>query len=159
VRAVALAPRLQEAGRLAVDEAEELERVGQAGARRRGGADHLDALAQALLPAGDGLIAAGANCLPASLLFGALGALAFGLVPRASATVAYALVGAAFVLELVGALLDAPAWVLDLSPFHHVALVPAEPLDATAAAIMLAIAAAAALGALQAFGRRDLVGV
>jgi hypothetical protein len=46
----------------------------------------------------------------------------------------------------------------DISPFQHVGLIPAQAFRATAAAIMRAIAAAAALGALWIFGRRDLVG-
>ena len=103
-----------------------------------------------------GMLEAGANCLPASLLFLALGALAFALVPRAAAGVAYLLVGLAFLWELVGALLGAPGWALALSPFHGVGLVPAQPFEATAALVMLAVAAAAAVAALEAFARRDL---
>jgi ABC-2 type transport system permease protein len=104
------------------------------------------------------MIGAGANTLPPALLFLGLGALAFALVPRASTLVAYGLVGFAFVWELFGALLEVPGWLLALSPFHDVGLVPAEPFEATAAAIMLALAAAAAIASLWVFRRRDLVG-
>ncbi len=104
------------------------------------------------------MIEAGANCLPAALLFLALGALAFALVPRASAGIAYGLVSVAFLWELFGALLGAPAWTLDLSPFHHVGLVPAQPFKATAAVAMLALALLAALLAIRIFERRDIVG-
>lgn len=104
------------------------------------------------------MLEAGANCLPAALLFGALGVLAFALAPRATAGTAYGLVAVAFVWELVGALVGAPAWALGLSPFHHVGLVPAQPFQATAALAMLAIGAAAALAAAWAFRRRDLRG-
>ncbi|MGA8747072.1 MAG: ABC transporter permease subunit [Solirubrobacterales bacterium] len=104
------------------------------------------------------MIDAGANCLPAALLFLALGALAFALVPRASAGIAYGLVSATFLWELFGALLGAPAWTLDISPFHHVGLVPAQPFKAPAAALMLGIAAVAMILALRLFRRRDLVG-
>ena len=104
------------------------------------------------------MIGAGANCLPAALLFLALGALAFALVPRASAGIAYGLVSATFLWELFGALLGAPAWTLDLSPFHHVGLVPAQPFKAPAAALMLGIAAVAMILALRLFRRRDLAG-
>jgi ABC-2 type transport system permease protein len=48
--------------------------------------------------------------------------------------------------------------VLGLSPFHHVALVPAEAFDGVAAAVMVAIAALAAAAAVRRFERRDLVG-
>jgi ABC-2 type transport system permease protein len=104
------------------------------------------------------LLEAGANCLPAALLFLALGALAFALLPRASNTIAYALVTVAFVWELIGALLGAPDWLLDLSPFQHVGLVPGQPFRDTAAAAMLAVAAGAVLLGLWSFRRRDLTG-
>jgi ABC-2 type transport system permease protein len=102
------------------------------------------------------LLGAGANCLPASLLFLGLGALAFGLLPRWSAGIAYGLVSLAFVWELFGALLGAPGWTLGLSPFHHIGLVPSQPFRAVAAALMLAIGGAAAVLGATAFRRRDL---
>jgi ABC-2 type transport system permease protein len=105
------------------------------------------------------MIEAGANCLPAALLFLGAGALAFGLLPRAGAGIAYGLVAVAFVWQLFGGLLGAPRWLLDLSPFQHVGLVPAQPFKATAALVMLALAALASLSAVWAFRRRDLAGV
>jgi ABC-2 type transport system permease protein len=102
------------------------------------------------------LLGAGANTLPPALLFLALGALAFAVAPRASTVVAYGLVGLAFVWELFGSLLEVPDALLALSPFHDVGLVPGEPFEAAAAAIMLALAAVAALAALAIFRRRDL---
>jgi ABC-2 type transport system permease protein len=104
------------------------------------------------------MLSAGANTMPPALLFLSLGALAFSLVPRAAALVAYGLVGLAFVWELFGALLEVPAWLLALSPFHDVGLVPGEPFEPIAAAVMLALAACTTLAALWAFRRRDLVG-
>jgi ABC-2 type transport system permease protein len=96
--------------------------------------------------------------LPTALLFLGLGGLAFALVPRASAAISYGLVGLAFVWELFGALLEMPGWLLSLSPFHAVGLVPGESFEGGAAAIMLAAAACAALASLWGFRRRDLVG-
>ena len=64
----------------------------------------------------------------------------------------------AFVWELFGPLVGAPAWLLGLSPFHHIGLIPAQPFRAAAAVVMLAVAALAAAAALWAFGRRDLTG-
>jgi ABC-2 type transport system permease protein len=104
------------------------------------------------------MLEAGANCLPTALLFLALGALAFALAPRASTGIAYGLVSVAFVWELFGAVLGAPDWLLDLTPFQHVALVPSQPFRTGAAVAMLAIAAAAAVADLQLFDRRDLMG-
>jgi ABC-2 type transport system permease protein len=105
------------------------------------------------------MLEAGANCLPVSLLFLCLGALGFALSPRASAGIAYGLVAVAFVWQLFGGILGAPQWLLDLSPFQHVGLVPAQAFKLTAAAVMLALAALCAGGALWIFRRRDLTGV
>ena len=103
------------------------------------------------------LIGAGANCLPVALLFLGIGALAIAVAPRAGTTVAYALVAAAFLWEVLGVLLDAPEWLLAVSPFHDIGLVPAEPFEAVAAGVMLALAlATAAAAAVWAFGRRDM---
>ncbi|MFN8218481.1 MAG: hypothetical protein U0R71_17980 [Solirubrobacterales bacterium] len=101
---------------------------------------------------------AGLNTLPSSLLFLGLAALAFALVPRAAAGVAYGLVSVAFCWYLFGALLGAPQWTLDLSPFQHVAPVPAQPWKTGAALAMLAIGAATAAAALALFRRRDVLG-
>jgi ABC-2 type transport system permease protein len=70
--------------------------------------------------------------------------------------VAYGLVVVGFLWQLFGSFLGAPGWLVDLTPFRHVALVPAQAFRAGAAALMLALAGAAALGALAAFRRRDL---
>ena len=104
------------------------------------------------------MLEAGANCLPAALLFLGVGTLGYALVPRASAGIAYALVSVAFLWQLFGALLGAPRWLVGISPFDHVALVPAQPFRAGAAAVMLGIAGISALAALAGFRRRDLLG-
>jgi ABC-2 type transport system permease protein len=104
------------------------------------------------------MLEAGANCLPVALLFLGLGALALAVAPRAGVAIAYGLVALAFVWETVGGLLEAPGWLLDVSPYHQVGLVPAEPFEATSAAVMLAIGVVAALAATAVFRRRDLAG-
>jgi ABC-2 type transport system permease protein len=104
------------------------------------------------------MLEAGANALPVALLFLGLGALAYAIVPRASTGIAFGLVGVSFLWDTIGSLADVPGWVLGLSPFHHVAFVPAEDFKAAAAAIMLAIAAITALAAVRLFERRDLTG-
>ena len=104
------------------------------------------------------MLAAGANCLPAALLFLSVGALAFAAVPRASTGLAYGLVSVAFVWELVGSIVSAPTWTLDLSPFHDVGFVPAQAFDAIGAIAMLVLAVVAAIAAIGLFKRRDLAG-
>jgi len=105
------------------------------------------------------MLEAGVNCLPVALLFLGLAALAYAVVPRASAGIAYGLVAVAFLWQLVGSLIGAPRWLVDLTPFANVGLVPVQPFRTAAAAIMLALAALAVLAALWAFRRRDLVGI
>ena len=51
-----------------------------------------------------------------------------------------------------------PEWVRELSPFAHVASVPAEPINLAGALGMLAAAAALALVGLAGYARRDLRG-
>ena len=104
------------------------------------------------------MLEAGLNCLPVGLLFLGLAALAFALHPRSSAGIAYGLVAAAFLWQLFGGVLEAPHWALDLSPFAHVGLVPAQPFRAGDAAAMLGLAAVAGTAAVWAFNRRDLAG-
>jgi polyether ionophore transport system permease protein len=103
-----------------------------------------------------GLMEAGLNCLPASLLFLGLATLAFAAWPRASVGLGYGLVAVTFLWDLVGALLGVPAWTLGLSPFHHVAFVPARPFATGDALAMLALALAATVLAGWLWERRDL---
>ena len=103
------------------------------------------------------MIGAGANCLPVSLLFLGLGALAFAVAPRPSTGIAYGLVAVAFIWELLGSLLEAPGWLLALSPFHDIGLVPGQPFESVGAAVMLAVAAFAGISAVWLFESRDLV--
>ena len=104
------------------------------------------------------MLAAGANALPVAFLFLGLAALAYAILPRAAAAVAYGLVTVAFLWQLFGALLGAPRWVVDLTPFAHVGLVPAQAFRGGAAAVMLAIGLSAAVGGCLLFERRDLAG-
>jgi putative exporter of polyketide antibiotics len=57
---------------------------------------------------------------------------------------------------MVGAIVKAPSWLLAASPFHHLSLAPAKPLDLTTLAAMAAIGLGAALIGTFAFSRRDL---
>jgi ABC-2 type transport system permease protein len=104
------------------------------------------------------LLVASVNCLPSALLVLGLGALVFATVPRATSGVAYGLVSAAFVWWMLGTAIDAPAWLLDLTPFSHVALVPVQDFKVVPALIMSAIGLVGCAAALPLFRRRDLVG-
>ena len=70
------------------------------------------------------MLEAGANALPVALLFLGIAALAYGAVPRASSAITYTLLTVSFVWQLVGSLLGAPTWLLDVTPFAHVGAIP-----------------------------------
>ena len=72
-------------------------------------------------------------------------------MPRASAGIAYGLVTVAFLWQLFGSLLGAPKWLVDLTPFAHVGLVPVQPFRVGAAVVMLGIGAVAAVAAVAVF--------
>jgi polyether ionophore transport system permease protein len=102
------------------------------------------------------LLEAGLNCLPTSLLFLGLATLLVAATPRHGVGAAYGLVSVAFVWELFGAILSAPSWLLGLSPFHHVGLIPAQHFRLAAAVAMLLIGGLAAVAGGAIFRRRDL---
>jgi ABC-2 type transport system permease protein len=104
------------------------------------------------------MIEAGANCLPVAILFLGIAAVAYALVPRATAGIAYGLVAVAFLWQLFGSLLGAPRWLVDATPFAHLGFVPAQPFRGGAAAVMIAIGVLAGLVGIAFFRRRDLTG-
>jgi ABC-2 type transport system permease protein len=105
------------------------------------------------------LLEAAANVLPTAVLFLGLALLAYALLPRVSSGLGYGLVAVAFLWQLVAAILNAPEWLRDATPFAHVALLPAQPFRTEAAVVMTAIGIAAALISLTAFRHRDLTSV
>jgi ABC-2 type transport system permease protein len=104
------------------------------------------------------MVVAGLNCVPPAALFVGLAAAAYASVPRLATGLSLGLLVGAYLLQLLGALLDAPGWVLDLSPFHHVTAAPVVPVNVGAAVTMLAIAAMLLAAAAVWFDRRDVVG-
>ncbi len=115
------------------------------GTRQSGAGLHLDAALRAML-----------NQLPVAVLFVGFATLVLGLAPRLTQVLPASLAGLTYVVELVGPGLDWPAWVLDLSPFHHLALVPAEPFALVPALVLTGLGLVAATVGVEAFGRRDL---
>lgn len=92
-----------------------------------------------------------ALCLGASVL-------ALGLLPRAVVFAGAVPSIGGFLLLTTATSAGAPAWVGRLSPFDHLAPVPAEAPNWGAALAMLAVAAAAAVAGVVAYERRDLRG-
>jgi ABC-2 type transport system permease protein len=87
-----------------------------------------------------------------------LAVLTFGVLPRLTVAVPAAVTVSGYVLTLLGPALSWPGWVIDLSPFTHLAYVPAQPFAATSAIVMAVIGCTAAACGVAAFSRRDMVG-
>jgi ABC-2 type transport system permease protein len=104
---------------------------------------------------GDAVLA-GLNVVPVSWLALGVGVAVFGLAPRLTAPLTYGVVMAAFLLDFVGPFLDLPEWVLNLTPFRHIAAVPAVGMNVGAALVMIAIGLAGAVVGVSTFRRRDL---
>jgi len=103
------------------------------------------------------MLEAGLNCVPVAVLFLGVAALAFALAPRASSGIAYGLVTVTFLWQLVGSLVGAPKLLVELTPFAHVGLVPAQAFRVSDALAMTAIGLVGCAAALVAFRRRDLI--
>ncbi|MDV3221291.1 hypothetical protein [Intrasporangium sp.] len=81
--------------------------------------------------------------------------LAAGWAPRAT-LVAWLLVVYAFFMRYMGVLLDLPQWVINLSPFSHIASMPAEDFRALPVVVLTVIAAVLVVVGLTGFNRRDI---
>ena len=118
----------------------------------------LGAISQGVSVSAWRMLQAAANCLPPAVLFLGLAALAFAVLPRATAGIGYALVVIAFLWQLFGSLLGAPHWLVDATPFAHLGLAPVHSFRPGPAGVMLSIGLVAAAGAVAAFRHRDVIG-
>jgi ABC-2 type transport system permease protein len=101
-------------------------------------------------------VAGTANVLPVVLLSLGAAVFALGLTPRMVALVGSLPTAGGFLWLVVTDSVDAPAWIGALSPFAHLATVPAERPAWLAGFCMLAVAALATAAGLWAYQRRDL---
>jgi ABC-2 type transport system permease protein len=79
----------------------------------------------------------------------------FGLVPHA-APAAWGALTACYLMAFLGPLLSLPGWIMDLSPYTHVPLLPAADLEAGPLLVLTAVAAAFTAVGLIGFRRRDV---
>jgi ABC-2 type transport system permease protein len=89
------------------------------------------------------------------LVLAAVARFLHGLSPRAAPLAWLGLVFA-LVVMLFGELFDMPQWLQDLSPFEHLAAVPAEPFRWAPVVVLLLVAAGLSGTGQLAFRRRDL---
>ncbi len=102
--------------------------------------------------------AAGASAafLPLAFLYLGAGVAAMGVAPRATAGFAWSSVIVSFFIYWIGALLEAPRWILGLSPFYHLAPAPLRPVNLVSASVMAVLGAALTALGVECFARRDL---
>lgn len=108
------------------------------------------------LATGIGFLAAALAQIPAVLALGGFVLAVFALAPRWVTAVGWAAVAISLVMGQLGAILELPQAVLNVSPFTHVPPVPAEPFAWTPVLALLVTAAALATVGFVTFGRRDL---
>lgn len=101
------------------------------------------------------LIGASLAYVPALLVIVGLGAALTGWFPRAS-VLTWALVAASMIIGMFGPVLGLPDWVYELSPFEHVAMVPAEPWTVAPLIVLSVIAAALAAAGFAGIVSRDV---
>ncbi|MEE6262995.1 ABC transporter permease [Plantactinospora sonchi] len=103
------------------------------------------------------LTVAGLVQVPAALVLAGLAVVLFGLFPRWSVALSWSALLLCVLLGQLGALLELPQAVLNVSPFTHLPAVPADDPAATALVALLLVAVALLGAGLAAFRRRDLV--
>ena len=102
------------------------------------------------------LVPAALARVPAALAVAGLAVAIFGLLPNWAVALSWAAFALCLVLGQLGALLDLPQVVLDLSPFTHTPAAPSADVSAAPLLVLVAIAAGLVALGLAAFRRRDL---
>ena len=98
------------------------------------------------------------NTASVVVLVTGLALLTFGVLPRLTVAVPVAVTVVGYVVTLLGPALSWPGWIIDLSPFSHLAYVPAQPFGVTSAAVMVVIGCTAGACGVAGFSRRDIIG-
>ncbi|GAB1692871.1 hypothetical protein [Krasilnikovia sp. M28-CT-15] len=101
-------------------------------------------------------LAGACNVLPIVFLCLGTAVLALGWEPRAVAAIGALPAVGGFVWLVVADSIRAPIWVGELSPFAHLAAVPAHPPDWVAATVMTAVSAVLATIGAVGYRRRDI---
>ena len=98
------------------------------------------------------------NAVPVALLCLGAALAALGWAPSAVPAVGVLPAAGGYLLLVFADSFRWPGWLRELSPFAHLASVPAEPVDVPGALGMLAVAAALTVLGLAGYARRDLRG-
>ena len=93
---------------------------------------------------------------PAALALAGLVVAVFGLLPPRAVAIAWTAFALCLLMGQLGAILDLPQAMLNLSPFTHLPAAPADDVAATPLIMLLVVAAALLATGMTAFRRRDL---
>lgn len=104
------------------------------------------------------LLSASLNLLVPGFLAAGVGIFAFGIRPRLTSMLAYAVLAWSFLIDMVGSGLNLNHWVLDSSVFHQVALAPAVTPNWTTNLIIIIVAIILCLIGALFFNKRDIEG-
>jgi ABC-2 type transport system permease protein len=99
-----------------------------------------------------------AGTVPLLVVFVGVAVLAFGAAPRLTTVLPVTLAVATYLLDTLGTALSWPSWTVTLSPFHHLARLPGDPMTAGAALGLTTLGVLLAAAGLVAFDRRDVGG-
>jgi ABC-2 type transport system permease protein len=102
------------------------------------------------------LIQAGLVQIPLVLLFVAIVALLFAILPAISNALAWTFFAGSYAIMQLGALLKLPEWAINLSPFTHIPALPAEEMTWSPVLWILALSTGAAILAVSLFRRRNI---
>ncbi len=103
-------------------------------------------------------LAGAVNALPTAMLCLGAALLALGWTPSAVLPVGVLPAAGGYLLRVFALTFDWPTWIRQLSPFSHVATVPARPADWRGAAGILVVGALLAILGISRYARRDLRG-
>jgi ABC-2 type transport system permease protein len=93
--------------------------------------------------------------LPAVWVFAAAGLALFGLLPKWT-TAAWGVLGVLLLISYLGPALQAPQWLLDLTPFTHVPRLPGGTFSWTPLLLLTLLGAVLTAGGLAGVRRRDI---
>ena len=98
------------------------------------------------------------SVVPVALLCLGAALLALGWLPSAVLAVGVLPAAGGFLLLIFADSFGWPSWIRDVSPFAHLAAVPAEPVDVTGAVGMVLLAVVLGVVGIAGYARRDLRG-
>jgi ABC-2 type transport system permease protein len=98
------------------------------------------------------------SVVPVALLCLGAALAALGWAPQAVLAIGILPAAGGYLLLVFAQTFRWPQWVVEISPFAHLAPVPAEPIDGAGALGMLAVAVLLAAVGVARYARRDLRG-